>query len=301
MKFMNIELPQQKTISKVRELEIQGIKIGGDSAYSFMSENQNSVKPLFALELPFFYEDTFPPLLKEQYGNDYEITNAVLNAEKLPNDLLSIRFNVREESIEKDFETIKEKLPAIFSSTKKPLILRGRNNNEIDIKLLPLLAENAPKQSIISFIEDTSYEQILPSVIKNNHYVIIRTPIDINLAKEMNILTADKGLDLNKIIIDPDMGGLGYGLDYGYSVIEKIKQAGFGGDTMLNMPVIGFIGEECFKAKESKADSYDKNWGEYGKRAAMWEIAGASAIAAAGANIIVLWSETALKTLKGVF
>lgn len=298
---MNIDLPILKVREKIREICFQGVKIGGDASVQFMSENGNLVKPLFALELPFFVEENLPLLLKEQYGKDYEIVEAVKRAEKLPNDLISIRFNIREELLDDDLKLVEAKLDDIFSATQKPIILRGKNNNEVDVKLLPLLAKKAPKQCIISFIEDTSYEKILPSIIANNHLVVIRTPIDINLAKEMNILTTDKGLDINKILIDPDMGGLGYGLDYGYSVIEKLKQVGFDGDLMLNMPVIAFIGEESFKAKESKSQNYDSSWGDYESRAVMWEIAGASAIVSAGANIVVLWSEEALKALKEVF
>lgn len=297
---MDIELPNLKINEKVRYIEFQELGIGGDKSRSFMKENDNAVKPLLALELPFFYEDNFPPVLIKQYGSDYDIVKAIKRAEDLPNDLLAVRFNISDENLENDLKTVEERLEEIFSATKKPIILRGKNNKDVDTKLLPLLAEKAPRQSIIAFIDDTTYEEILPSLVDNNHIVVIRTPIDINLAKEMNILSADKGLDLNKIIIDPDMGGLGYGLDYGYSVIEKLKEVGLDGDTMLNMPVIAFIGEESFKAKEAKSNNYDKNWGNYEKRANMWELAGASAIIAAGANIVVLWDENSVKTLKEI-
>ena len=298
--FMHMDLPNYKISEQIRNIDFQGVKIGGDTSVAFMKENQNKAKPLFALELPFFYEENFPAVLQNQYGENYEIINAIKKSENLPNEILSVRFNIRETSVESDFKEIENKFQKIFEATSKPVILRGRNNNEIDKKLLPLLAKKASRQCIISFIEDTSYEEILPSLIENNHIVVIRTPIDINLAKEMNILTTERGLDINKIIIDPDMGGLGYGLDYGYSIIEKLKQVGFSGDNMLNMPIIVFIGEESFKAKEAKSNKYDENWGEYEKRATMWETAGASAVIAAGANIVVLWSEKSLLTLKGL-
>ena len=297
---MQEKLPQLKISERIREINFQGLRIGGDASVPFMQENDSTSKPLLALELPFFYEENFPLILKKQYGENYEITDAVKKAESLPNDLLSIRFNIREDRIDKDFAEINDKLDEIFEITKKPLILRGKNNNDIDKKLLPFLAKRATRQCIISFVEDTSYEDILPSLIENNHITVIRTPIDINLAKEMNILTTDKGLDTNKIIIDPDMGGLGYGLDYGFSIIEKLKQVGLSGDKMLNMPIIVCIGEESYKAKEAKSTQYSKAWGEYDKRAIMWELAGASAVIAAGANIVVLWSEKSLLTLKGV-
>ncbi len=297
---MSVEKPILKISQPIREIDFQGLKIGGDTSYSFMKENENPVEPLLALELPFFADENLPEVLKKQFSQDYNITEALKCFENLPNEIVSIRFNVSEENLEQDLKTVEKKLPEVFAATKKPLILRGRNNKDIDLKLLPLLAEKAERECIISFVDETTYEEILPSLVKHNHIVVIRTPIDINLAKEMNILTIDKGLNADKIIIDPDMGGLGYGLDYGYSVIEKLKQVALEGDNMLNMPVIAFIGEESFKAKEAKSDKYDKNWGEYEKRALMWELAGTSAILAAGVNIAVVWSENTVKTLKGL-
>ena len=93
---------------------------------------------------------------------------------------------------------------------------------------------------------------------------------------------------------------LGYGLEYGYSIVEKIKQAAFDGDTMLNMPIIAFIGEETCKAKEAKSEKFDENWGIYEERAAMWEISAASAMICAGVNLLVLWNPDTIKTLKGL-
>ena len=96
------------------------------------------------------------------------------------------------------------------------------------------------------------------------------------------------------------MGGLGYGLDYGYSIIEKIRQAAFDGDTMLNMPVIAFIGEESYRAKEAKSDTFAQNWGQFSERSVMWEISAASAMISAGANIVVLWNPKSIEVLKGI-
>ena len=97
------------------------------------------------------------------------------------------------------------------------------------------------------------------------------------------------GLPGDRILIDPDTGGLGYGLEYGYSIIERIKQAAFEGDKMLNMPIIVFIGEETYRAKEAKNANYPEAWGDYETRAQLWESAAAAAMISAGTNIIVLW------------
>ena len=82
--------------------------------------------------------------------------------------------------------------------------------------------------------------------------------------------------------------------------MERIKLAAFEGDKMLNMPLIAFAGEEALKAKEAKTDSFDKNWGDFKKRSLMYEIATASAVIAAGANVIVLEHPQSVEIFKNV-
>ena len=196
-------------------------------------------------------------------------------------DILGLKFT---EDIEKGIEAFKELLPFI----DKPLMLIGSGDDEIDIKLLPELMKLIDRECIIGITNEKNYKQIIPDVIKGNHTLIIRTPIDINLAKEMNILTSDMGLPLDKILIDTDIGGLGYGFEYGYSIMEKIKLEGKSGDKYLNMPIISFATVETAKTKEAK----DKDLALY------LELTSAAAVKAAGAEYIVLTNPQSYKTLK---
>lgn len=134
-------------------------------------------------------------------------------------DILGLKFT---EDIEKGIEAFKKLLPRI----EKPLMIRGCDNDSIDTELLPLLAQLADRECIIGTATENNYKSIIPSVIKGGHRLIIRTPIDINLAKEMNILTSDMGLGLDRILTDTDIGGLGYGFEYGYSIMEKLSLKG---------------------------------------------------------------------------
>ncbi len=196
-------------------------------------------------------------------------------------DILGLKFT---EDIEKGIEAFKKLLPCI----DKPLMLIGSGDDEIDSKLLPGLMKLIDRECIIGIANEKNYKQIVPDVIKGNHTLIIRTPIDINLAKEMNILTSDMGLPLDNILIDTDIGGLGYGFEYGYSIMEKIKLEGKSGDKYLNMPIISFATEETAKTKEAK----DKDLALY------LEITSAAAVKAAGAEYIVLTNPQSYKTLK---
>ncbi len=294
LSFSNYEIKK-----KIRTVKVGSVKIGDDSSFPFLIENANTTKPIFAIEIPFLQDNIYPDFLYEQYGTKdfYKILDKLQETKA---DVISIKFNTQEEGL----DTLLQMLPAAFSRineiNKKRLILRGANNTQIDKILLPKLSALAKNESIIAFADEFSYEEIVPSIVERNHILVLRSPIDINLAKELNILCTDKGLSPDRIIIDPDMGGLGYGIEYGYSIIERIKQAGFDGDTMLNMPIAAFIGEESYKAKEAKSDKFDKNWGDFNQRAKLWELSAASAIVTAGANLIVVWNTETIDTLKEI-
>lgn len=163
---------------------------------------------------------------------------------------------------------------------KKPLMIKS---SETEILLEAL--HNLKTEAIVGIVDENNYKELVPEIIKGGHTAIIRTPIDINLAKEMNILTTDMGL--KKILIDTDIGGLGYGFEYGYSIMEKIKLEN---DKYLNFPLISFAAEETAKTKEAK----DENLSLY------LEIASTSAVLAAGADYIVFTKEKALKAIRGL-
>lgn len=184
---------------------------------------------------------------------------------------------------EADKEILKRLLPHI----EKPVMLRCTGDDTKDRELLPEFIKILDRESIIAYANENTYKSILPAVIKGNHKLVIRTPIDINLAKEMNILTSEEGLSLDKIIIDTDIGGLGYGFEYGYSIMEKIKIEGQN-DKYLNMPLISFAAEETAKTKEARDE----------KSGLFLEISSAAGVKAAGANYIVLTKTEALKALK---
>lgn len=288
-----------KTKLSIRNTNLNGVKIGGAHSVPFVSSDGNVSQPLIAIEFPFIVDETVPEILRRQWGS-VSPNELLKKADLSEADIISIKFNLTEDNVEKSIENVKCFLKEIPNITQKPVILRGANNSVVDKKLLPILSENVPQEVILAFAEEDSYENIVQSVIKHNHILVLRTPIDINIAKELNILTIDKGLNPERILIDPDMGGLGYGLDYGFSIIEKIRQAAFDGDNMLNMPIIAFIGEETYRAKEAKSDTFSAQWGDYSQRASMWEISGATAMISAGADIVVLWNLDSVQALKGV-
>ena len=108
----------------------------------------------------------------------YILELPIQEAEKQINedcDILGLKFT---EDMEKGIEAFKKLLPCI----DKPLMLIGSGDDEIDIQLLPELMKLLDRECIIGIANEKNYKQIVPDVIKGNHTLIIRTPIDINLS-----------------------------------------------------------------------------------------------------------------------
>jgi len=133
----------------------------------------------------------------------------------------------------------------------------------------------------------------------NGHLVDARTAMDVNLAKQLNILISDMGLPLDRIIMDPTTGALGYGFEYGYSVMERLRLAALQGDSMTQMPMLVTPGQECWKAKESKVgEGVPEEWGEWKERAITWETLTSVMLIESGANIVVLRHPESLRRTR---
>lgn len=293
--------PKKEYKTAIREIDLNGLTIGGENSLIFMhSETQKTAKPLIACEILTNIAPNYPQMLKDIWGESiYNPVECVKSALEKNFSALVIRFNIENcENIDAEIEKSKEQLKEILKITDLPLFLIGTFRREVDTKLLPELAKTANRKCTIGAVEEENFRQIAPIIKEYGHNIIARTPIDINLTKQFNILLTDLGFDADKIIIDPNTGGLGYGLDYAYSIIERIKQAALQGDTMLNMPVITFIGEEAWKTKEAKSNNVPAEWGNLATRALSWESITATSMLVSGANIIVMRHPEAIKYVQ---
>jgi acetyl-CoA decarbonylase/synthase complex subunit delta len=171
-----------------------------------------------------------------------------------------------------------------------PLIVFGPGQAEIDNELLVPIADACKgERLLLGVCEDKNYRTIVAAALANGHIVNARTAMDVNLAKQLNILISDMGLTLDNIIMDPTTGALGYGFEYGYSVMERLRLAALQGDSMTQMPMLVTPGEECWKTKESKVgEGVPEEWGDWLGRAITWETLTSVMLIESGANIVVL-------------
>lgn len=258
--------------------------------------NITKISKLFALEINIYNpKENFE--ITKSYFKSENPSDLINSAQKTGADILAIRFNIENES---KIQNAKLLLTNLLPQIYKPLMICGTGKNEIDEKLIPELIKSLDRKNcIISFATESTYKSIVPEVLKNNHYLVLKSPIDINLAKELNILSKDIGLKKEQIIMNPDIGGLGYGYEYGYSIMEKINlEALNNNDEYLNFPILSEAPTESLKTKEAKVDNFTKSWGSLEDRAKMIELSAASGILSAGANIIMMSYPPSIKIMK---
>ncbi|HON81766.1 MAG TPA: acetyl-CoA decarbonylase/synthase complex subunit delta [Methanoregulaceae archaeon] len=201
-----------------------------------------------------------------------------------------------------DFESVTSTVENVLQATGLPLIVEGSNDPELDSEVFRRIGEAGEgERLLIGTAEAGHYRSIAAAAMAFGHLVIAQSPIDINLAKQLNILLREIGLSQDRIVIDPYTGALGYGFEYSYSVMERIRTAALKGDDDLAMPMISSATDsltvkEVREADPSESDSVSVSWELYAMLPAA--VAGASivcvrhpsTIAPLRAGIDALWS-----------
>ena len=152
------------------------------------------------------------------------------------------------------------------------------------------------KNCLFGLATEDNYKTLTVSCMADGHSIIAESPIDINIAKQVNILITDMGFDAKRIVMHPTTASLGYGMEYVYSIMERARLAALNGDKMLAMPFILFVGQEVWRVKEAKEE--EPGWGDVAKRGHLWEMTTAINMLHAGADILVMRHPQALKDTK---
>jgi CO dehydrogenase/acetyl-CoA synthase delta subunit len=284
---------------EIKEIKLgkegQDVVVGGESAYSFhLFEGKMPHAPKIALEVVDSEIPDCADAIKEVLGdvlNDPVAWAKKVVAEQKPDmvclTLLSTDPNGLDRAPEEAAKVVKDVAAAI----DVPLIVWGSTNEPKDADVLRAVAEACQgERLVIGPVQEGNYKQIGAAALAYDHTVIASTPIDINLAKQLNILLENLGVPLEKIVIDPTVGGLGYGFEYTYSVMERLRMAALTQkDEKLQIPMICQVAREVWKVKEAKlSESEAPTLGDAKKRGVLMEAMTAQGLLLAGADIVIL-------------
>ncbi len=280
------------------------VTIGGETGLPFLAfEGGNPRRPALALDVLDYRPDDWPEILREPYrevlGDPAEW--AARAGEKYRPDLICLRL----QSLHPDWgdtppEKAAETVRSVLAATTLPLIICGCDHPEKDNRAFPLCAAAAAGENcLIGFATEDNYKTITAACLADHHAIWAQSPIDINIAKQVNILISEMGFDPKRIVIDPNTGALGYGIEYTYSIMERIRLAALDGDRMLAMPMLADVGADAWRAKEAKAKRADfPGWGDEKLRGPLWEAATAALLLQGGADLVILRHPAALEKLR---
>jgi acetyl-CoA decarbonylase/synthase complex subunit delta len=279
------------------------ITVGGEQSLPFMHfEAEVPNRPRIAIEIKDRRPDDWSSLLLETWGDVFDDPAAWAKAaEEAGAELIQLSLSLTDEDGNPNTpEGAVAVVKAVLEATGLPLLVFGPGQAELDNELMVPVAEAAKGERIVLGIcEDKNYRTIVAAAMANGHLVNARTPMDVNLAKQLNILISDMNMPLDRIIMDPTTGALGYGIEYGYSAMERLRLAALQGDAMTQLPMIVTPGFEAWKTKEAKVgEDVPAEWGDWMERGINWETLTAITLLESGADILVLRHPESVRRVK---
>jgi acetyl-CoA decarbonylase/synthase complex subunit delta len=245
--------------------------------------------PEAALE-PFAGVTDDPVAWAQKCINDY-------GAEMICLQLLSTDPNGLDRGADEAAEVVKK----VADAVDVPLIVWGTANHDKDTDVLRKVAELCQDKSLIlGPVEEGDHKKIGAAAIGYKHTVVASSPIDVNLAKQLNILLGNLGVSDDLLAIDPTVSSIGYGIEYCYSVMERMRMAALTQqDDKLQFPTICNIAKEVWKTKEVKmAEADDPTMGDTKKRGILLEAMSAMVLLLAGADVLIMRHPEAIKLIR---
>ena len=311
---MPIEIPKDNWPGTVRTVIIGAtvsdggtrtstVIVGGEKNLPFLHfENKVPNRPAVAIEIKDHRPDDWSALLLNAWGDNVnDPVKWAKAAEAAEADLIQLSLSLNDvdgkpTSPESAVKAVKD----VLAATGLPLMVFGPGQAEADNNLLVPIAEATKgERLVLGIAEDKNYRTIIATAMANGHLVNARSPMDVNLAKQLNILISDMGMPLDRVLMDPTTGALGYGIEYGYSAMERLRQAALQGDSMTQLPILVTAGYETWKTKEAKVEAgVPAAWGDWLERSINWETLTAMTLIEAGADIVVLRHAESVRRVK---
>ena len=293
---------------------IRTVEIGtGDKAVKLGGEN---VMPLYSFDAPIENAPKIGVLItdlgmenevagiKDYYAGASSFAEIAKKAEEMPGaDFVVLRFegadpNGEDRSIEDCVAIAKEVGDAITA----PLVIEGCKNVEKDAELFTKVAEALQgKNVLIMSAREENYKAVAAAAgLAYGQKVGAESAVDINLAKQLNVLIGQLGVDPANVVMNVGSAAAGYGFEYVVSTMDRVKAAALSqGDVQLQMPIITPVADEAWNVKEAMASEADMpEWGSQEERGVDMEIETAAAVLASGSNAVILKHPASVATIS---
>ncbi len=306
---MAFEIPTLNYAGKIKEITLGtgpgAVTVGGQTSFPFyLFEGAMPNQPKIAMEVFDHKPDDWAEAALEPFKDvlDNPAAWAKKNVKEYGADMIALQLrSIDPNGLNRGADEAVKVAKSVIEAVDVPVILWGVANAEKDTEVLRAICEQCDGKNLaIGPVEEADHKQIGAGAIAYKHTVIASSPIDVNLAKQLNILLGNLGVPANKILVDPTTGALGYGLEYSYSVMERDMMAALTQeDEKLQYPIICNVGLETWKIKESKIkEQEDPHLGDEKKRGILIECVTAMSMLLAGASVLILRHPESVKLVR---
>ena len=188
---------------------------------------------------------------------------------------------------------------AVAQAVDVPLMIGGCGDPVKDADVFEAVAEafSGERFLINSITRDMDVARCANFAKKNGHVVLSFTPMDLNLARELNRKLYDF-LPKEDIVMDLTTAALGYGLDYAFTNMERARLGALMGDPELVHPMSSGT-TNAWAAREAWLEMAPE-WEPRELRGPLWEVVTALTLALAGVDLFMMMHPAAVKTVKEI-
>lgn len=285
----------------------KAIVLGGENVlpfYTFDAEIENA--PKVGIEITDFGMEHEPECIKKYYEGCATLADMARKAASMEGvDFLSFRMEGGDPNgANKSTEELIGELKEIADAVDLPLVVCGCKNVEKDAELFSKAAEALNgKNAVILSAKEENYKTVGAAAgLAYKQIVGAESAVDINLAKQLNVLISQLGVDSKSVVMNVGSAAVGYGFEYVISTMDRVKAAALQqGDANLQMPIITPVASEAWGVKEAMASETDApEWGSQEERGIDMEVETAMAVIAAGSNAVILKHPESIKIISGL-
>ena len=192
-------------------------------------------------------------------------------------------------------------LEDILQAVDVPVIIGCSGNKEKDVELFKATAAVTESEVLmLSAADKATWEDVIPLAVKYDHNCLLWTSLDLNNQIKMNKDAVELGLPRNGIVMDPTCATLGYGMEYSFSIYQRMRIAGLLGEEDLAYPISGGT-TNAWGAREAwMSEKTAPEWGLRQYRGPIWEVINALSLALVGLDLAMMFHPIAAKHVKDI-